>query len=415
MKVLTWQNCYRDNWNGLIVPEAYTHPAKFAPGLIRRIYQHCLEQGYLRKGDTVADPFGGIGGGGIMAAPMGIKWVGCELEQKFVDLALHNFALHAHAWQTMGYPMPVIVQGDSRHLSDVLGQADCCVTSPPHGDTNPAQSSSGINIEKQWETYRAQGGGMSLGKFRKQQEKHSGGYGSSEGQIGCMKSGSVEAVITSPPYAETIQSGAPGIDWDKAGRPDRTKSSKNRHHPMSTDEYVYSPNPHNIGNLRAGDVAAVVTSPPFSEPGSQPVGNCPSKPVRSKLKAMGIDNPQPYGFTKGQIGQEVAESYWQAVADVYRECFKILKPGGVMCVVLKAYIKQGRRVPLPMQTLKLLIHLGFTPLERIKAMLVEETITPGLFGNITKKTERKSFFRRLAEKKGSPEINWEEVLVVRKP
>ena len=68
-----------------------------------------------------------------------------------------------------------------------------------------------------------------------------------------------------------------------------------------------------------------------------------------------------------------------------------------------------------MQTLKLLISLGFTPVERIKAMLVTKSVNHGLFGEdiITEKA-RKSFFRRLAESKGSPKIDWEEILVVRK-
>jgi hypothetical protein len=35
-------------------------------------------------------------------------------------------------------------------------------------------------------------------------------------------------------------------------------------------------------------------------------------------------------------------------------------------------------------------------------------------GRATKTKERKSFFRRLAEKKGSPRIDWEEVLFVHK-
>ena len=59
--------------------------------------------------------------------------------------------------------------------------------------------------------------------------------------------------------------------------------------------------------------------------------------------------------------------------------------------------------------------LGFEPVERIRAMLVKEDRQPGLFGeDVVKTTERKSFFRRLAEKKGSPRIDWEEVLMVRK-
>jgi len=38
-----------------------------------------------------------------------------------------------------------------------------------------------------------------------------------------------------------------------------------------------------------------------------------------------------------------------------------------------------------------------------------------MFGLPEKKVSRKSFFKNMAESKGSPEINWEEVLVVQKP
>ena len=100
----TWHNCYNDSWKGLIVPEAFSHPAKFAPGLIKRIYVHGFAMGYWKAGDTVSDPFGGIGAGGIFAAPMNLRWLGVELEEKFVELALENFRLHCRAWHTMGYP-----------------------------------------------------------------------------------------------------------------------------------------------------------------------------------------------------------------------------------------------------------------------------------------------------------------------
>jgi hypothetical protein len=48
-------------------------------------------------------------------------------------------------------------------------------------------------------------------------------------------------------------------------------------------------------------------------------------------------------------------------------------------------------------------------------MLVKETHDNGLFGEIVEKKERKSFFRRLAESKGSPPIDYETVLCMRKP
>jgi DNA modification methylase len=66
-----WHKCYNGGWKGLIVPEAFGHPAKVAYGLAERIYQHAIKEGWLTEGSVVADPFGGIGG----------------------------FALHAKAWR----------------------------------------------------------------------------------------------------------------------------------------------------------------------------------------------------------------------------------------------------------------------------------------------------------------------------
>jgi hypothetical protein len=55
--------------------------------------------------------------------------------------------------------------------------------------------------------------------------------------------------------------------------------------------------------------------------------------------------------------------------------------------------------------------------ERVHAMLTSETRHADLFDGETKKVKsRKSFFRRIYEKKpGSVKIDFEEVLIARKP
>jgi hypothetical protein len=53
---MTWEGCYDDSWKGLIVPDAFRHPAKFAYGLITRIVDHGLAQTYWREGDVIGDP-----------------------------------------------------------------------------------------------------------------------------------------------------------------------------------------------------------------------------------------------------------------------------------------------------------------------------------------------------------------------
>ena len=128
MQVTTWTGCYSNQWRNLIVPDAFSHPAKFSPGLIQKIYAHGIERGYFKEGDLIEDPFGGIGGGGIFAAYAGLKWVGIELEQKFVQLARENFALHIPTWEAHGYHLPMMVQGDSRRFSEIVGGCDGVIT-----------------------------------------------------------------------------------------------------------------------------------------------------------------------------------------------------------------------------------------------------------------------------------------------
>ena len=364
----------------------------------------------------MVDPFAGIGGGGIFAAPMGLKWRGVELEEKFCTLGQENFKLHYRDWIVMDYPLPVLVPGDSRRLSQVLHEADLICTSPPYAEslTGDSKNQEGICNDP-----------PPPDSVRKYKRKPSGyGYSPNSSNIGNLKSGDLEAVIDgcvmSPPFSD-MTGAVTGNNkfWEERKKIHGSRCASPRR--IEIDGQDYGTSPGQIGRMKAGEVGAVVTSPPY-EGSLHNQYDC--KPIEQREKEAGrkfsrtpgsqFVNPRGYGQTQGNLGNESGDTYWQAVAQVYAECHKILKPGGVIIIVVKAYVKNGKRVPLPMQTLKLLIHLGFTPLERIKAMLVKETVTPGLFGEVKKVKERKSFFRRLAEKKGSPRIDFEEVLICRK-
>ena len=79
--------------------------------------------------------------------------------------------------------------------------------------------------------------------------------------------------------------------------------------------------------------------------------------------------------------------------------------------------RNKQRVDFPNQWRELGEACGFETVEWIRAWLVEDrgaqfTLTGGLE---ERKVERKSFFRRLAERKGSPRIDYEIVLVQKKP
>lgn len=218
--------------------------------------------------------------------------------------------------------------------------------------------------------------------------------------------GQVAGVVSSPPYAETHVGGDLRVNSSAYG----TGSDLCR---SSGENYASSPG--QIGSLKSGSLDGVVTSPPFSEPGSQPIGKCPSTPVRSKLKSMGLDDKTEYGHTDGQIGNDKGETYWQAMHAVYSSMRDAMKPCGVAAIVVKDYVSKKARVPLCDQTCMLLESLGFEVFERCRCWLVKETREPSLFGgeHVTTKA-RKSFFRRLAESKGSPAIDWEEVIWCKK-
>lgn len=415
MPILSWAGCYEESWRGLIVDDAFAHPAKFAPGLVRRIYGYMLERGWLAPGELVADPFGGIAGGGIVAAYLGLRWRGVELEPRFVELGGRNIALHAGKLAALGLPVPELVQGDSRGFAGIVGEAAGVLTSPPYGGEVIHARPSKMAVEFH------QGRQCATGL---------GSYGSAPGQIGDLPTGEVSAVVTPPPYAGSVESRGDGIDWGKACE----RGTRTAGRGAIADGYGASNG--QIGALPSGTVDGVVTSPPwedqaegglrgtkFKDPAAFAAkmsaadgknGRHAASP-EARAAQLARDADRVYGESEGQIGVGAGETYWQAVATVYAQCLAALRVGGVLAVVLKDYVKGGKRVPLCDDTLRLLVSLGFEPLARAHAHLVKETTHHGLFGKVTRKTERKSFFRRLAEKKGSPRIDWECVLFVRRP
>jgi hypothetical protein len=178
--------------------------------------------------------------------------------------------------------------------------------------------------------------------------------------------------------------------------------------------------------MPSGTVDAVVSSPPYAASLNQ-VTNDDAKYAKS---SEGVDRKY-YGATVGNLGNmpdeyagrnrgsgretEAGNTFWAAASDIVSECWHILKPNGLAVFICKDFIRKGKRVPFSDDWRRLCESHGFELVEWIHASLVKEDRHPGLFGeDVVKRTERKSFFRRLAEKKGSPAIDHEDVLVVRK-
>jgi hypothetical protein len=346
---------------------------------------------------VIGDPFGGIGGGGIIAAYHGLRWVGVELEPNFVELAVDNFRLHKSRWEATGDPMPEIVQGDSREFARLVGEVAGVLTSPPYSEGTVHGGGHSID----WEKAQCDKAGRKTSPAR---EGLGEGYGTTPGQIGQLKSGDLDGVISSPPYAEGLGHG---------GQPKPLGNAERYPKVMDAMQEGYGDTPGQIGNMPGGSLDGAVTSPPWEQSGTIDHVRQTDSLRFGKFKGGGtrfLDN-YDYGQATGQIGNESKDDYWTAMKHAYRQMYLAMRPNAVAAIVVKDFVRAGQRVPLCDQTAQLLEHCGFKVFERTRCWLVKEDRHPGLFGeDIVKVKERKSFFRRLAEKKGSPRIDYEEVI-----
>jgi SAM-dependent methyltransferase len=70
-----------------------------------------------------------------------------------------------------------------------------------------------------------------------------------------------------------------------------------------------------------------------------------------------------YSADAENIGNQRGDAYWDSMKLVYAECLRILKPGGVMALVLKGFTREGEYIDLPAQTGQVCEALGFTQLD----------------------------------------------------
>lgn len=435
-----WHNCYDNGWKGLITDAAFAHPAKFAHGLIKRIYTHLLAEGMVQPGAVVLDPFGGVALGGLYAMQNGLHWVGCELEPKFVELGQANidlwnarYAAHFPRWGSAQ-----LLQGDSRRLAEIVSGAGCVVGSPPYADsfTKSSDDASGSGGRKN-------GQGGSHGGAIPARE-----YGQTPGQLAALPPGSVDAVIGSPPYAETRMDGG---RIAKEGQGGLTPYSGE-----DVDAWRTTRDQKNLGNLPPGDISALISSPPFagntggrgeasrngidpglfdrhsggmkrgtgSDPanldnlrmgavvGSPPYAETPvalkdgatERQMRSLARAVaegrvtGRESVRVaqkgfntntnlnstggnYGQTPGQLGAESSETFWTAAKTILDQCALLLPPGAPAVWVVKDYVKGGKIVPFAAQWQALCEACGFETVHIHRAWLVKRNGTQETMAN----------------------------------
>jgi hypothetical protein len=466
-----WEGCYPSQWKGMIVPDAMAHPAKFSSRLIRRIYEHMIDEGWLKRGDTVIDPFGGIALGALDAMRLGLRWRGIELEAKFVGLGKQNIEL----WNKKFSRMPqwsgdaVLFQGDSRKLYSIINcpelyeraqMEDALVSSPPYKN-------------------EIEGGGLNINKpasFRGVLREGSLSMGVSDGNLGVMDDNNFEGAVSSPPYNLPMsqdhngkRGGTRGTTPSEDGAFVKYGNTKGQLEGMASSDIGFNaaissppfrhseggtpePKPggvideglyarHAAGNSAAngygvsdgqlanmgkGDFEGAVSSPPYE---AGVVKDRRSDLEKSRMEAKGYKPAgsagmtgdrllgEAYGHGDGQLADETGDDFWMAARIIVEQVYMALTPGAHACWVVKGFVKNKAYVDFPDQWRQLCEAVGFVTLHEHRASLVHRKGSSMTLegGTVEHKTESKSFFRRLAEKKGSPRIDYETVWCMVKP
>lgn len=440
VEISDWRGMYKENWKGDIYPEAFAHPAKYSKALIRAIYDHLIEKNWIKPGDTVVDPFGGVALGGLFAAVKGLDWIGVELEPRFVKLGNQNIEIWRKKYGLLpGYGSVRLLEGDSRELTKVLSEASAAISSPPFGEAGTrdrTKTSPGDVADCMKRAYTQKNQGETAGNLAALRSTQKG----------------LEMAISSPPYADSLGNEQSGIDWSKQA--DRKSAHPHGYNGGGYSGVVSSP-PYaearigqvsgqehcgrgdqygaasgQLGAMKAEGYEAAISSPPFEDTLSRDVVDAEAR--RSFARANGISNAehispidmeqigardQTYGDTPGNPGNDTGEDFWLAARRIVEQVYMVLNPGAHAVWVVKAYVKNKELVDFPGQWRQLCEAVGFVTLHEHRAWLVEDRGSQhDLTGRfVEKKAERKSFFRRLAERKGSPKIDWETVYCMVKP
>lgn len=325
------------SWEPFFTDESTTHPAKMNLNLLRWILET-----YTEPGEVVLDPMAGTGSTIILAALMGRHGIAVEYEPRFCDMIRANIERTERQATLTSKGRMVCIQGDARELSKLLSEADQIVTSPPYSESMSKR-------RKGYTTY------PQLSKTRHM------GSDSSDDNIGNLPHGDIDAVITSPPYEGSV----PAYDekWLEEHWDDESDSPAHKTMRFGRSMKGYPQK-----------VDAVVTSPPYE-------GSVDAKgdPVRraERMKEAGLD-PKTivggkarcgeidwrYSDDSDNIGNLRSETYLQAMLQVYRECWKVLKQSGKLILVTKNFIRDKQVVRLDEDTVKLCEAAGFTLRDR---------------------------------------------------
>ena len=266
---------YPGKWKEEIV----AHPAKINMRALEWIIKT-----FTKEGDTILDPMSGTGSTGVIAVRNGRNAICAEYEERYVEAFIRpalEEAMAVGSFETIG--KGTTIQCDSRKLTEHLSEAiDTVMFSPPYSNVHTQKKFAGGDEEKdKWAQYWAENYPerfKSLEEARAHMDKiwlRDSNYGDDPKNIGNLPEGSVDSVITSPPYSNVVRTHnndvwagsirrleeKGGMDTDFYKAAVKAPSSTMR----SAMRKGYGEGEDNISNFPHGKIDAVITSPPYSQ------------------------------------------------------------------------------------------------------------------------------------------------------
>jgi DNA modification methylase len=414
------------------------HPAKMRPYLARAILQIYGES-------PVLDPMAGVGTTLVEAMLLGMNAVGVEYEKKFVIQANKNIAHIKKLFPNKNRGKAICIQGDARDLSFLnYRKVRSVVFSPPYFNAVESvstghQGPEGGHLERQHKLAKLGKSGYGdksnighvesygsivfsppyFNAIKKGDEGPNGsgerisygervnrfqGYSTDKENIGNISK--FGCIVFSPPYFDALSITKGGGSKTSVQYEESTKELQmKRSGPFAVKKNLptpYSSKEGNIGNL--SEFGSIIFSPPYEAAlnASKHVGGIASRDPQ--LAKTGL-----YSKSKGNIGNAVGQTYLGEMLRVYQECYRVLRPGKFMVVVVKDIQRNWSTVPLGTDTIKLCQLAGF----EVHDVIINKMYFPSFWIlDLAKKSQRE-------ENKGTKKLhvlrNHEYVLVFRKP
>lgn len=314
---------------------AVPHPAKMNTNLLEFLIKE-----YTKEGDTILDPMAGTGSLGVIASLHGRNAIQVELEPKFyewMEKARENVERH----QTLTPKGRIInILGDARWISELLGTVDTVITSPPYANTylgggEPEKRRKRL-IEAGYKPEDYLGG-----RARNSILKH---YSE------------VDVIITSPPYASSLEGTTRHIRGGIASR-DPKLAQSGTYSIMETgelDETILRLRAFGRTDPKAGGPYGRSLAHPYSpNPGN--IGNLDN----SEQDYVLLEKEKELDTLYAKLTRNGKPTYLSEMLRVYHEMYKVLKPGGLAIVVVKPYIRNKKIIDLPYYTYLLMERVGF--------------------------------------------------------